>query len=129
MDMSDYTNSLNPNESSETVAPFNNELPSSKTRYDIQDETSVSNTAAYAGYNPNGDNGAPELGAVMSPIGEGLAPLILFVVLYIVRIIQKERKNIHRLHASRCKIIEESISDSSVVSVKAVSISLNKLCL
>ncbi|PXV63352.1 hypothetical protein CLV62_11469 [Dysgonomonas alginatilytica] len=101
MAISDYTNSLDPNVSSETATPFNNELPSSETMNQIETETTVSNTTAYAGYNPNDDDNAPELGAVDSPVGDAWAPLIVFVVLYVARIIHKERKKMNRLYLNK----------------------------
>lgn len=90
MVVSEFTNSLNPNVSSEAAASFNKELPSSETGYEIQGGTGVPATAtAYAGYNPNDDNDAPELGAVASPIGEAWTPLIVFVLLYVGRVYRK----------------------------------------
>lgn len=101
MAISDNTNSLNPNVSSETATPFNDRLPSTETMNQIEEETTLSTPTTYAGYNPNDDIDAPELGAVDSPLGEGWAPLIVFVVLYIVRIIYKERKKMNRFHLNK----------------------------
>lgn len=98
MAISDNTTSLNPNVSSETATPFNDRLPSTETMNQIQEETNSSTPITYAGYNPNDDTDAPELGAVDSPIGEGWVPLIVFVALYIVRIIYKERKKMNWFH-------------------------------
>lgn len=89
---SDYTNSLDPNASEGTSAPFNNDVPSVSTLETVKRETSVANTTVYAGYNPNDDIDAPELGAVGAPIGNFGAPLILFVVFYIIRTAHKRYK-------------------------------------
>ncbi len=98
---SDYTNSLDPNVSESTSTPFNNELPSSSTLETIEQKTSDANTTVYAGYNPNEDSDAPELGAVGAPIGEFWAPLFLFIVFYTIRTLNKERKMTKRLYVSQ----------------------------
>lgn len=74
----------------ESLTPFSGELLSQKTLKEVQEMSSV---RFYEGYNPNDDLGATELGGDVfeAPLGNGLGPLGFMVMMYVFRVIVKNK--------------------------------------
>lgn len=74
--------------SDEFTAPFSSELMSDKTMNEINE---LRSNSAYTGYNPNEDTDARELGGDTHyvPVGSGMMPFSVIVMLYILRKVVK----------------------------------------